>query len=105
MPESVRRARALARKLGAKVVALKEITPASDVIWLCHTDDALAATAKLLARKSGWKGKIVLHSSGALTSDVLAASETRRRSCGLTASHDDFRSWHVAKPVGRSLRG
>ena len=42
------------------------------MIWLCHTDDALASTARLLARMPGWKNKIVLHSSGALTSDVLA---------------------------------
>jgi predicted short-subunit dehydrogenase-like oxidoreductase (DUF2520 family) len=70
-PESMRRARALARKVGAAVVRLEDATPASQVIWICHTDDALASTAKLLARKSGWRGKIVLHSSGALTSDVL----------------------------------
>lgn len=70
-PESMRRARALARKVGAAVVRLEDATPASQGIWICHTDDALASTAKLLARKSGWRGKIVLHSSGALTSDVL----------------------------------
>ncbi len=70
-PESTRRARALARKVGAAVVRIEDATPASQVIWICHTDDALASTAKLLARKSGWRGRIVLHSSGALTSDVL----------------------------------
>jgi predicted short-subunit dehydrogenase-like oxidoreductase (DUF2520 family) len=71
-PESMRRARALARKVGAAAVQLEEAAPASHVIWLCHTDDALGSTAKLLARNPGWKGKIVLHASGALTSDVLA---------------------------------
>jgi predicted short-subunit dehydrogenase-like oxidoreductase (DUF2520 family) len=71
-PESMRRARALARKVGAAAVQLGEAAPAADVIWLCHTDDALGSTAKLLARMPGWKNKIVLHSSGALTSDVLA---------------------------------
>jgi len=71
-PESMRRARALARKVGAAEVQLDEARPAADVIWLCHTDDALGSTAKLLARNPGWKGKIVLHASGALTSDVLA---------------------------------
>jgi predicted short-subunit dehydrogenase-like oxidoreductase (DUF2520 family) len=70
-PESMRRARALARKVGATVVRVQDVTPTSQVIWICHTDDALASTAKLLARKSGWRGKIVFHSSGALTSDVL----------------------------------
>jgi len=62
----------LARRIGAAAIRLKDAAPASDVIWLCHTDDALASTAQLLARRAGWKSKIVLHSSGALSSDVLA---------------------------------
>ena len=71
-PQSMSRARALARKVGASVIRLEETLPSSDVIWLCHSDDALEPTAKSLARKSGWGNKIVLHSSGALTSDVLS---------------------------------
>jgi len=63
---SKRRAQTLAKKLRAKPVRLHEVTPEAYVTWLCHTDDALAATARDLARKPGWKGKIVLHSSGAL---------------------------------------
>ena len=72
LPASRRRASALARKLGARALKLEDVEPASDIVWLCHTDDALAETAGLLARRSGWRDKIVLHSSGALTSDVLA---------------------------------
>ncbi len=72
LPGSQKRAAALAKKLGAKVIALDEVSPASDIMWVCHTDDALSATARQLARKKGWKGKVVLHSSGALTSDVLS---------------------------------
>jgi predicted short-subunit dehydrogenase-like oxidoreductase (DUF2520 family) len=69
---SRRRAAMLARSLGARAVPLAQAGPDSDLIWICHTDDALAETARELARKSGWQGKVVLHSSGALTSDVLA---------------------------------
>ncbi len=69
---SRRRAAALARKVGARVVGLAEAVPEAAVVWLCHTDDALAETARLLARQNGWRGKIALHSSGALTSDVLS---------------------------------
>jgi predicted short-subunit dehydrogenase-like oxidoreductase (DUF2520 family) len=69
---SMKRASALAKNLGATSIRLEEAAPEADIIWLCHTDDALAETARRLARKSGWKNKIVLHSSGALTSDVLA---------------------------------
>ena len=70
---SRRRAAMLARLLEARTQSLKDAGPSSDIIWICHTDDALTETAKLLARKPGWAGKIVLHSSGALSSDVLAA--------------------------------
>jgi len=69
---SRRRAAMLARNIGAKAVPLAQVTPDADIMWICHTDDALAETARLLARKPGWKNKIVLHSSGALSSDVLA---------------------------------
>ncbi|HWZ42929.1 MAG TPA: DUF2520 domain-containing protein [Candidatus Saccharimonadales bacterium] len=72
LPASRKRATALARKLGARLQRLDEVQPLSGILWLCHTDDALSETAALLARRSGWRGKIVLHSSGALSSDVLA---------------------------------
>jgi predicted short-subunit dehydrogenase-like oxidoreductase (DUF2520 family) len=68
---SRKRAAALAKELGANAVTLEDAAPVSDIIWICHTDDALAETARKLARRPGWKGKIVFHSSGALTSDVL----------------------------------
>lgn len=73
-PHSKSRARAatLAKRIGARAVLLDEATPESEIIWLCHTDDAIAGTAALLAKKAGWKNRIVFHSSGALTSDVLA---------------------------------
>jgi predicted short-subunit dehydrogenase-like oxidoreductase (DUF2520 family) len=70
---SRRRAAMLARLLEARTQSLKDAGPTSDILWICHTDDALTETAKLLARKPGWSGKIVLHSSGALSSDVLSA--------------------------------
>ncbi len=69
---SRRRAAMLAQSVAAKTIPLAQITPQSDIIWLCHTDDALAETARMLSRKPGWEGKIAFHSSGALSSDVLA---------------------------------
>jgi predicted short-subunit dehydrogenase-like oxidoreductase (DUF2520 family) len=70
--ESRKRAAALATRLKAKAVLLEQALPATDIIWLCHTDDALQETASRLATKPGWRGKTVFHSSGALTSEVLA---------------------------------
>lgn len=69
--ESQRRTGSLAKKLGAKACALEDFRPEANVIWLLHTDDALGQTAELLSRIPGWRGRIVLHSSGALSSDVL----------------------------------
>lgn len=69
---SRKRAVALAKKLKTEAILLEDAGPSSDILWICHTDDALAETARRLSRKPAWKNKIVFHSSGALTSDVLA---------------------------------
>lgn len=82
---SRRRAAMLARSVSARSIPLAQITSQSDIIWLCHTDDALAQTARSLAAKPGWAGKIVFHSSGALTSDVLAP--LRRRGAHVASLH------------------
>jgi predicted short-subunit dehydrogenase-like oxidoreductase (DUF2520 family) len=71
-PESRRRARTLARKLGADCRVLDQPLPSSNLIWVLHTDDALRETALVLATGRAWRDAIVLHSSGALSSDVLA---------------------------------
>jgi predicted short-subunit dehydrogenase-like oxidoreductase (DUF2520 family) len=44
----------------------------SRLVWITVPDDAIAKVATKLARKQDWRGKLVLHSSGALTSDVLS---------------------------------
>jgi predicted short-subunit dehydrogenase-like oxidoreductase (DUF2520 family) len=72
LPESRNRATELSAQLRTKVIRLEDFRPTSDIIWLLHTDDALAGTAHKLAKHGDWKGRLVLHSSGALTSDVLA---------------------------------
>src|SRR6185437_11460622 len=82
---SRRRAAMLARLLDARAQSLKDAGPSSDIIWICHTDDALAETATLLARKPGWPAKIVLHSSGALSSDVL--SPLKRKGAIIASLH------------------
>ena len=80
---SRRRALALAKKLKTKAVPLEDVEIVSDIVWLCQTDDALAETARHLSQRGGWQGKIVFHSSGALTSDVLSPL---RRAGAVTAS-------------------
>jgi predicted short-subunit dehydrogenase-like oxidoreductase (DUF2520 family) len=82
---SRRRAAMLAGTLEARTQSLNDAGPTSNIVWICHTDDALAETAKLLARKAGWTGKIVLHSSGALSSDVL--SPLKRKGASTASLH------------------
>jgi len=69
-------ARALARKLGAAVLA-PSAPISAEVVWICVPDGEIAAVARQLARASGWEGKIVLHPSGALSSGELAALRKR----------------------------
>src|ERR1051326_8006195 len=66
------RAQDLARQLGARAGVLNQFDRISGIVWICHKDDALATTASFLARRPGWKKKFVLHSSGAISSEVLA---------------------------------
>lgn len=68
---SHRRARKLAASVDAEVVRLDEAELRSQVVWVCVSDSAIAAVARDLARTSNWKGRVVFHSSGALTSDEL----------------------------------
>jgi predicted short-subunit dehydrogenase-like oxidoreductase (DUF2520 family) len=75
---SRRKARLLAKRVGARAVDLARVKIAADLVWLCVPDDAIADVARSLAQKADWKGRVVLHSSGALTSDELTAL----RRCG-----------------------
>ncbi len=80
---SRRRALALANELKAKALLLDDLRIASDIVWICQTDDALARTARELSQKHDWRGRVVFHSSGALTSDVLSPL---KRAGAITAS-------------------
>src|SRR5262245_12112912 len=44
--QSKKRGASLAKKLNARSVRLEQAAPAADIIWLCHTDDALSGTAR-----------------------------------------------------------
>jgi predicted short-subunit dehydrogenase-like oxidoreductase (DUF2520 family) len=89
LPESKARARRLARRTGARATTHTDAPLSADLVWLCVTDDAIAPCARRLARalnrKGNWKGKLALHSSGALTSDQLAP--LRQRGARVAALH------------------
>lgn len=81
--ESRRRGRALANAVGARLSTIATADLAADVLWICVTDDAISATARKLA--SLWRGRVAFHSSGALTSDVLAP--LRRHGAAVASVH------------------
>ena len=82
---SLARARALANRLGSRALAAREAKIKSEVVWLCVPDAQIANVAKALAKVHPWKGRVALHSSGALTSDDLSA--LRRRGAAVASIH------------------
>ena len=69
---SLKRVKKLVHQVGAlastSVPALMNV----DLVWLCVSDSEIATVSRTLSEKGGWKGRVVLHSSGALNSDELA---------------------------------
>jgi predicted short-subunit dehydrogenase-like oxidoreductase (DUF2520 family) len=82
---SLLRARALARKTGARAVVITDADIAERIVWFCVPDSAIEQAARVLSQKVDWKNKIALHSSGALTSDEL--SVLRKRGAAVASVH------------------
>src|SRR5258706_14085054 len=82
---SQRRARALAKKLGARAATLEPANLDCDVIWLTVPDHAIAECAARLSRSAEWKGKVALHCSGALPASVLAPLQ--RAGAAIASAH------------------
>ena len=74
---SIRQARRLAREVGASAVTVERAHIQADMVWFCVPDGAIASAAHFLLGAADWKGKIALHSSGALTSDELCVLQER----------------------------
>jgi predicted short-subunit dehydrogenase-like oxidoreductase (DUF2520 family) len=78
------RARALARRVSARWIATGKPFDA-DLVWFCVPDREIARAARQLATLVEWKGKVALHSSGALASDQLQV--LRRRGAKVASVH------------------
>lgn len=81
---SRRKGQALARQVHARWTATGAHFDA-ELVWFCVPDREIVRAAKQLAKVVEWKGKIVLHSSGALASDELRA--LRRRGAAVASVH------------------
>ena len=83
--KSAKRARALAREIGARDVSAGEATLTAEIVWICVGDGAIAACAAELATPRRWDGKIAFHSSGALSSREL--QRLKRRGAAVASVH------------------
>lgn len=81
---SRRRAKALARRVGAHAALVGDPEITARVVWLCVPDREIASCAKSLAAWN-WKERIALHSSGVLSSDELGS--LRRRGARVVSLH------------------
>jgi predicted short-subunit dehydrogenase-like oxidoreductase (DUF2520 family) len=82
--KSLTRAKGLAEQIGARAVLGAEEVRAR-VLWLCVPDSEIARAALSLAERFQGKGKIVLHSSGALGSETL--EPLRRKGAAAASVH------------------
>jgi predicted short-subunit dehydrogenase-like oxidoreductase (DUF2520 family) len=100
---SRRRAAALAKRVGARAVDVARATIDSDVVWLCVPDDAVAKVARSLAQNADWRGRVALHSSGALASDEMVA--LRRRGALAASVHPMMTFVTGSRQAGLSRTG
>jgi predicted short-subunit dehydrogenase-like oxidoreductase (DUF2520 family) len=81
-PDSRRRARRLARRVGARAATFQTARLRAQLVWITVTDDAIPSAVRALAQRKNWKGKVALHSSGALSSDRLQPLHRRGAAVG-----------------------
>jgi predicted short-subunit dehydrogenase-like oxidoreductase (DUF2520 family) len=82
------RTRSVAASVSAQAATIKGARFNADVIWICVPDRKIAQVAREMASRipsamqeqsarNPWRGKVVVHSSGALTSDELHTLRAR----------------------------
>lgn len=81
---SIRKARRLAKQVGAR--ALSDLGGVNaELVWFCVPDSQIGRATRALAQKFRWNGTVALHSSGALTSDEL--KPLRQRGAAVASVH------------------
>ena len=101
---SARTARALAKKIGAEALLYPE--QFAPLVILCVADSQLAAVSQELANWP-WKGRVAIHTSGAMTSDILALLRAKGAAVGSMHPMMSFVSGTVTplKGVAFALEG
>jgi predicted short-subunit dehydrogenase-like oxidoreductase (DUF2520 family) len=67
------------------------------LVWITVPDDTIATVASQLSRSQSWRGFTVFHSSGALTSDVLAP--LRKKGAKVASVHPGMTFVHNSVPT------
>lgn len=80
----LKKARRLARQVGA-TASTSASGSRANIAWFCVPDAEIAPAGRSLASQVEWKGKVALHSSGALSSDELAV--LRQRGASVASVH------------------
>ncbi len=93
---SLQRARRLAREVGASAAKDAGAQIQAEVVWFCVPDAAIAGAARSLSGAADWKGKVALHSSGALTSDELDV--LRKQGASIASVHPLMTFVHGSRP-------
>jgi len=75
----------LARSVSARAFTIANVPLNADVVWFAVPDREIVRAARQLAARAEWKGKVALHSSGALTSDEL--DSLRKRGAAVASVH------------------
>ena len=97
---SFEHARSLAKEVKSSATKSKRARLGAEVVWFCVPDAVIAQAAASLKDLTDWKGKVTLHSSGALTSDELTV--LRRRGASVGSVHPMMTFVRGARP---SLEG
>jgi len=82
---SLRKAQGLAKKVGARTAVVSTATGRANLFWFCVPDAEIRGAAAAIVEQFPWKGRVALHSSGALTSDELSA--LRERGAAVASVH------------------
>ena len=81
---SVGTAKRLAKRVDAQLATLHSAELTADLVWFCVPDSEISTAPESLFGHN-WKGKIAVHSSGVLSSDVLAV--LRRKGAHIASVH------------------
>jgi len=75
----------LANRIQSSATTIRAAELSADVVWICVPDDAIASVAAQIASERDWRGKIAVHSSGAVSSDAL--EPLRRKGAEVASAH------------------